>query len=847
MTIIEITETRPRILIVDDVHENLHALMNILRDEYAIAAATSGERALELAHRHPKPSLILLDIKMPGMDGYAVLTQLKANPATANIPVIFVTALAESADEGRGIQLGAADYIAKPVNPDLLKLRIRVQLELLRVRNSPLSFDFARQVAMNHPPTLLVVDDIPDNIHELIGALKNDYRILVANSGPKALEILSGGAQPDLILLDVVMPGMDGYEVCRHIKALPDGSNTPVIFVSVIDQTEGKLQGFAAGAADYITKPFDIDEVRARVRTHLELSRLRRYLQELVVQRTALLEQSQEKYRILADYSPNWEYWLAPDGHYLYVSPACLDVSGYAPSEFFANPALMEQIVHPDDLESWRGQGPDAAATQAETLTFRIRARDGLERWIEHICKPVFDATGNKMGLRGSLSDITDRLVAEQKVTYLTHRDALTGMPNRLLFTDLMAQAIQHAERSQRQLALLYLDLDDFKTVNESLGHSQGDRLLVEVGKRLQDMLPQGGVIARIGGDEFNILLESGEGLPSIDLIAQHLIDSLAEPFALDNGSVYVSACIGVALYPSDGANVETLRSCADAALHQGKAQGRNALRFFSPEMMQRARDRLTLEAELRHALERQELVLHYQPQVDLRTDKIVGLEALVRWQHPERGLIPPGLFIPLAEESGLVVRLGDLVLRSACRQIRAWTDAGLAPRQTAVNISAVQLSRGQLAQSVREAILESGIAPDQLELEITESFLMTEHAESIKTLGEIKALGVKLSIDDFGTGYSSLTYLQQLEVHKIKIDQSFVRDMTSNSGNDAIVKAVIALGHSLGLEVIAEGVEEADQANYLRGLQCDVMQGYLISHPLPVDQMSSFLKAFKA
>ncbi len=843
----ETIESRPRILIVDDVHENLHALMNILRDDYAIAAATSGEKALELAHRHPKPDLILLDIRMPGMDGYEVLSQLKSNPATANIPVIFVTALTEASDEARGIQMGVADYIAKPVNPDLLKLRVRAQLELKRVRNSPFSFDFERQVAMNHPPTLLVVDDVPENIHELIGALRNDYRILVANSGPKALEMLGNGSQPDLILLDVVMPEMNGYEVCRHIKAKQTGHDIPVIFISVVDQTAGKLEGFEVGGADYITKPFDIDEVRARVRTHLELSRLRRYLEELVAQRTLLLEQSQEKYRILADYSPNWEYWLGPDGAYLYVSPACLEVSGHTPSEFFSNPRLMEEIVHPDDLEAWRAHsktGPDAPP---ETLTFRIHAKDGQERWIEHIRRTVFDKTGRHMGTRGSHSDITDRRAAEQRVSYLTHRDPLTGLPNRLLFTDMMAQAIEHAERSPHPLALLHLDLDDFKTVNESLGHSQGDRLLVGVAERLRALLPEGGVLARVGGDEFNILLESDEGSTAVDLTAQHLIDSLATPFALDTGNVYVGACIGVALYPSDGRDVETLRSCADAAMHQGKAQGRNALRFFSPEMTQRARARLTLEAELRQALDRYELVPYYQPQVDLTSGRIVGLEALVRWPHAERGLISPGEFIPLAEESGLILRLGDQVLRAACRQIREWSDAGLAPRQTAVNISAVQLNRGQLAESVQTAITEAGIDPTQLELEITESFLMAEHTQALDTLAQLKRLGVQLSIDDFGTGYSSLTYLQRLEVHKLKVDQSFIRDMTSNAGNAAIVKAVIALGHSLGLEVIAEGVEEADQANYLRGLQCDVMQGYLISHPLPADQMTGFLKAFKA
>lgn len=717
---------RPRILIVDDAHENLHALMNILRDDYVISAATSGEKALDLAQREPRPNLILLDVKMPGMNGYSVLSELKTNPATAEIPVIFVTALAEAADEARGLKIGAADYITKPVNPDLLRIRVRTQLELQRYRQNPVMFGVVAHSEFKHPYSLLVVDDVPANIYELLEALKDSYRIQVANSGAKALEIVHGLTPPDLILLDVLMPEMDGYEVCRRIKSTPEGKNIPVIFVTVADAVKEKLKGFELGAADYITKPFDIDEVRARIRTHLELTRLRRFLEDLVAQRTAMLQVSEEKYRILA------------------------------------------------------------------------------------------------------------------------HRDPLTGLPNRVLLAELLAHAIQHSERTHTQFALLSLDLDNFKTINESLGHSQGDQLLIEVGKRLQRLLPDSDAIARTGGDEFEIILEHKENMPWVDLLAQRMIDALGDPFMLDGHSVYVGASIGIALYPADGTSVETLQSNADAALHQAKAHGRGVMRFFSPEMSSRAKTRLTLEADLRRAFDHDEFRLYYQPQVDLLSGQIVGLEALVRWEHPGRGIIPPNEFIPLAEESGLVIRLGDWVLHEACRQIKLWSTAGLAPRQTAVNVSAVQLSRGNLVESVRHALELSGIVPEQLELEITESFVMADRDQSFKSLAEIKALGVRLSIDDFGTGYSSLAYLQQLEVHKLKVDMSFVRDMLTNSGNASIVKAVIALGHSLGLEIIAEGVEQEEQVVHLRALQCDVIQGYLISRPLPTDEMTRFLEAFR-
>ena len=834
---------RSCILIVDDVNENLHALMNVLRDDYAILAANSGEKALELARRKPQPDLILLDIKMPGMDGYSVLAHLKADPATADIPVIFVTALADAADEARGLAMGVADYISKPVNPDLLHLRVRIQLELQHHR-FPLRFDVSQ--TPERPASLLVVDDVPENIHELLEALKDEYRVMVANSGAKALELVQGATPPDLVLLDIVMPGMDGYEVCRRIKSTAVGNAIPVIFVTVVDASEQKIKGFQLGAADFITKPFDIDEVRARVRTHLELARLRQSLERLVAQRTALLNQSEEKYRILADYSPNWEYWMASDGSYLYVSPACEHESGYTPQEFFDDPKLMDKIIHPDDLAAWHKCGPDAANGVSELLIFRIKAKDGTERWIEHVSNTVLDKTGRSLGHRGSHRNISKRHEAEQRLDFYINRDPLTGLPNRVLFSELMNRTVQRAERQNTQFAILVVNLDNFKTINESLGHSQGDKLLIEASQRLRSLLPDPDAIARIGGDEFNIIFHHGANAPSVDLVAQRMIDAMGHPFRLDENNVYAGASIGISIYPADGQDAQTLQSNAEAALHQAKLRGRGMLQFFSTEMMGRSKARLTLEAALRQSVERNELRLYYQPQVDLISGEIVGLEALVRWQHSERGLIPPNEFIPLAEESGYVVTLGDWVLHTACKQIKQWVDLGLRLKQVAVNVSAVQLSRGNLVVSVKKALQETGIAADMLELEITESSVMLDREKSLATLAALKALGVQLSIDDFGTGYSSLAYLQQLEVDKLKIDIAFIRDMITNNNNAAIVKAVIALGHSLGLEIISEGVESLEQARELRALRCDSIQGYLVSRPIPTVEMTQFMIDFK-
>ncbi|MEO7496898.1 MAG: EAL domain-containing protein [Massilia sp.] len=843
----QFNQHRPRILIVDDVHENLHLLMHALSANHTMTAATSGEKALELARRAPQPELILLDIRMPGMDGYSVLSRLKADPLTADIPVIFVSALDDAADVTGGLMLGAADYITKPIDLDLLRVRVNTQLALRRYRQDSAWFEDEFGAEPASAPTVLLVDDVPENLLGLLEVLRDDYRVLIASSGERALDIVHGEDPPDLILLDIMMPGMGGLEVCRHIKAMPERSRIPVIFVTVANSKEDKLAGFELGASDYITKPFDIDEARARVRTHLELSRLRRFLERLVGQRTALLQKSEEKYRILADYSPNWEYWTAPDGSYLYVSPACTGVSGYAPADFFADPGLMEKIIDPADLAGWREFGPPAAAgAELAPLVCRIRTRDGAERWVEHVARPVLGEDGKTLGLRGSYSNITQRRQAEQKLDFFTHRDPLTGLPNRALFAELLVHALTQAEHTQGEIDLLFINLDNFKTINESLGHGAGDRVLVEVAQRLRALLPGNDSIARVGGDEFNIVLEREAGAAGADLLAQRVIDTLSQPYQLDADRVYIGASVGIAQYPADGGAVDTLQSGAAAALHEAKARGPGSLGFFSPSMSQRARDRLALEADLRIAMARGELALHYQPQVSLRNGELVGMEALVRWTHPVRGNVAPNAFIPLAEECGLIIELGDAILRSACRQIRRWSDAGLAPPRTAVNISTVQLGRGRLLASVRAALEDSGSGADRLELEITESCVMSERELSLQSLAELRAMGVHLSIDDFGTGYSSLAYLQQLQVHKLKIDMSFVRDMMHKPGDAAIVKAVIALGQSLGLEVIAEGVETIEQARRLRELGCDVMQGYLVSRPLPADAATAFLAGFK-
>jgi diguanylate cyclase (GGDEF)-like protein len=488
-----------------------------------------------------------------------------------------------------------------------------------------------------------------------------------------------------------------------------------------MDSVADKVKGFNVGGVDYITKPFNSDEILARIRTHLELARLRRLLEDTIEQRTTMLQLSEEKY------------------------------------------------------------------------------------------------------------------------SYITHRDPLTNLPNRAFFMEQLAQSIETARVDKKRLALLAIDIDNFQSINESLGHILGDTLLTSVAHQLQKALPST-TIARMGGDEFALIIESNNHTLSADLIAQNLIDAIAKPLKLGEVTIYPTVSIGISVYPQDADSAEHLHSHADVALHKSKKQGIGSIHFFSPAMSQHAKERLTLEAELRHAIDQQEFVPFYQPQVDLTTGKTIGLEALIRWQHPTRGLIPPNDFIPFAEESGLIVAIGDWMLRRVCIQVAEWNKLGICPQYTAVNVSSVQLERGDIVQKLKEVLSETQINPAQLELEITESAMMLDPEKSQKTLCALKKLGTKFSIDDFGTGYSSMAYLQKLSVHKLKIDISFVRNMTENINDVNIVKAIIALGHGLDLDVIAEGVENEAQANLLKELGCDQIQGYLIGKPMPSEAITARL-----
>ncbi len=435
------------------------------------------------------------------------------------------------------------------------------------------------------------------------------------------------------------------------------------------------------------------------------------------------------------------------------------------------------------------------------------------------------------------------RQSSEARIAYLASHDALTGLPNRALVRDRLDQAIARAQRENHAGALLFLDVDNFKLVNDTLGHPMGDALLGQVAARLGQCVRQSDSVGRQGGDEFLVVLPDAGETDGISAVAEKIAEAMQAPFLIDGHTLSASLSLGIAVFPADGDDPDTLIRKADAAMYHAKDAGRNTYRFFTERMNLDSAEHLKLRTDMRRALEQSEFVLHYQPQIDLASGAVVGVEALIRWPHPELGLIPPGRFIPIAETCGAIVPIGEWVLREACRQAVAWQAAGLPPFVVAVNLSAVQFRRGNLEDTIERALRESGLAPHWLELELTESILLQGTANMLQLVQRLKALGVKLAIDDFGTGYSSLSYLRQLAVDKLKIDQSFIRDMAHNPDNASIVRAVAQMAQSLHLRTIAEGVEDASAIELLRACGCDEAQGYHFARPMAAQTCAEFIR----
>ncbi len=456
---------------------------------------------------------------------------------------------------------------------------------------------------------------------------------------------------------------------------------------------------------------------------------------------------------------------------------------------------------------------------------------------------PVRDIENSVSHYVAIASDISAIKRTEERLEHLAHHDSLTSLPNRMLFTDRLMQATALARRNKKMIAVMLLDLDRFKEVNDTLGHRLGDHLLVEVSRRLKYSIREADTISRLGGDEFAVILSDISAIEKAAQVAQHFIQAVSVPFEIEGHEIYITTSIGLTIYPADSDNIETLLKNADTAMYYAKSRGKNNFQFYTNEMNRRIIEKLFIESKLRHALDREEFHLYFQPQVEAATEKIVGMEALLRWVNPELGDMPPSKFIPIAEDTGLIIPIGEWVIQEACRQAGAWQEQGVPVMNLSINLSARQFHKQTIVETISGILRETGFDPQHLELEITESVIMQDVEENIQTLRRLKDLGIRLSIDDFGTGYSSLNYLKRFPIDVLKIDQSFVRDITSDHDDSSVVTAIIALAHSLNLKVIAEGVETVEQLTFLKERGCDEVQGYYFSKPIPGNRVKDLFK----
>ena len=695
------------------------------------------------------------------------------------------------------------------------------------------------------PATVLIVDDTVENLKILSDLLLPIYQVLAANSGERALQLANTEPRPDLILLDVMMPEMDGYTVLTRLKENPATREIPVIFVTAMDATEDEQYGLDLGAADYIVKPLKPPIVMARVRTQLELKQARDWLKNQNSALEAEVTRRAAETELILTSAAEGIYGTDTNGVINFINPAGATLLGYERQELL-NQEAHTSIHHSlpngrsysaDDCPLCTALASGLAIFNKEEVVWR---KDGSPLPVEISSKPIHQDS-KLIGAVVTFMDISERKSYLAQLERQSNYDELTSLPNRNLLRDRLTQAIERSRQDECSLSVLLLGLDRFKEINDTLGHGIADQALQRLSKRLRGTLQEADTLARVSGDEFVILLNDGESIAS--LVCNAIQCNLSEPFSIDDHDIFLTASIGIAVFPKDGDNGDTLLKNAAAAMYKVKAAGGNSFRYYTTEMNARSLERLNMTSDLRRALQRDELVLYYQPQVNLRNGEIIGGEALLRWRHPKRGLVPPGQFIPLAEDTGLIVAIGEWVLRTACLQNKAWHEAGLPPITLSVNVSAHQFAAQNVVKVVETILHETGIDPSTLELELTESAVMADAEQFVHATKSLKELHVPLTIDDFGTGFSSLSYLKRFALDRLKIDISFVRDITQDPNSASIAQAIISLAHNLRLSVIAEGVETEAQLNFLRARGCDEMQGFYFSKPIPAAEFEQLLR----
>jgi diguanylate cyclase (GGDEF)-like protein/PAS domain S-box-containing protein len=702
---------------------------------------------------------------------------------------------------------------------------------------------------MTTPPIRLLTVDDEEAIRSGIAAYFEDSGFLVseASDGLAGLELIRQN-RPDIVITDLRMPRMDGLELIDAVVA--EFENLPIIVLSGTGVLADAIDALRRGAWDYLTKPIqDLAELEIIVQRSLERARLiadnRRYqnnLEALVEERTVQLR----KLITAVEQSANSVIITDTDGVIEYANPRFSVVSGYRIEEVIGQKPNMLKSGHQAselyaDLwktiksgSEWRGE-------------FRNKRKDGSLYWEMCSIAPVRNDAGEVTNFVAIKEDITTRKAQEEVLTWQASHDILTGLHNRYYLESHLSSALMRIDKQRQYISLVLIDIDNLKFVNDTFGHDFGDRLLVAIGDRLKHAACPDCMLARFLGDEFVLIPPLSESRDQAARLVEKVKGQLSELFSVDGAELMVTASIGVVTYPDDGENVDNLLRNAEAAMYEAKRLGRNVVVYYTNEFHKRAQHRLMLETRLHRALENDDFSLHYQPQICMKTGQVIGVEALLRWSPLDMDSVSPAEFIPILEETSLIVPVGTWVLYEACRQMTSWQQDGLPPMRLSVNISAVQFQRGDLDDTVRLALAETGLDPALLCLELTESMLMIDTAHAQLKLQELRNLGVSLSLDDFGTGYSSLAYLSRLPVQELKVDQSFVRRLHDTPSDTAVVNTIIAMAQELGLELVAEGVETEEQKNHLVGRSCTTIQGFLFSKPLPAQQLELFVQEWKS
>ncbi len=820
-------KSRPIVLVVDDIPENLTTIAAIIGTlNIDVRVANSGVAALKYARLAPLPDLILLDVMMPDMDGHAVLTELRARPETRHIPVIFVTALDSANEEELGLSEGAVDYVTKPVKPAVLKARVLAQIELKRGRD------------------LLAGQNV---------WLEQEVERRVAEAArlEARLQLALAAADFGIWEYDHLSARWEWSDSLRRLLGVEQGPATVADAIALVHPEdrpalESCVVDALARGSDVTLDGFRVRHddghwvwLEARGRTIRRDSEGKPLLTVGTVADISRRRAAEAELRLAAVVFTGISDGVCitdANARILLVNESFVKVTGYSIDETRGQtPSLLKSGAHSAAfykdmwdallrLDSWQGE-----------ITNRRKDGELVTEWLS--ISAVRDAAGRLTHYVGIFSDLSERKAAAERIQYLSSFDPLTDLPNRNLFADRLGQALLNARRFDRKTAVILLDLDRFRVVNDTLGPPVGDAVLIEVARRLNLQVRDGDTVGRRAGNEFGCVMANLGHEHDVIAVAQRMLDAIVAPLDVAGQPLVLTASIGIAMSPRDGETVDALIKSADTALRRAKKANRNGFCFYSPEMDADAARRLGLETALREALAHDELSVVYQPQISLDSGNMIGMEALLRWNNPQFGAISPAEFIPIAEETGLIVALGEWVLRTACLQTRQWLDLGLVSLRIAVNLSARQFRQSNLVEMVRQTLADTGLAADALELEITESSFIDDVDAAIAQCRALKALGVKLSLDDFGTGYSSLAYISRFPFDKLKIDQGFVRDITVNPVNAAIATAAIVMARSLNLTVLAEGVETEAQVSFLRGRRCDAMQGYYFSRPLtPTD-----------